>query len=118
MASKTTKTNKALDEALAAQLPINGPKPARKKPAVKAAAKKVPAKKTAKAAPAKKTTKAEPEVSGPREGSKAAKATAIYLSGQAAGKTRAEILAAFIEHAGLTKAGANTYFANIKAKHG
>lgn len=112
--TKAKSTNKELDKVLAAQLPVIAPKPARKtaKPLVKAEAKKAaPAKK----APAKKT--AEKSGSNPREGSKAEKATQIYLAGQKANKSRAEIIAAFIEHAGLTKAGANTYYANVKKKH-
>lgn len=108
-ATKTTKTaakkvvktarkvdSKKLDAALkAAQGPV-----ITKKPAAKKAGKPV----------------AKSEVKPARTGSKMEIASAIYLKMK--GQPRADILAKFISEAKLTKAGANTYVALLRKKHG
>lgn len=104
-----------LDKALAAQLPINAPKPARKrKPAAKKAETKAPVKKAAaKKAPAKKAP--VKKAAKPAEGqSKMELATAVFKKMK--NKTRAEVLVAFQEQAGLTVAGSATYYSTIKKR--
>ena len=90
---------KALDAALAA---AQGPIIA-----------KAPAKTTAK--PAETTSKSKPAVKKP-DGQKSKMELATELYVKMKDKSRQDILAAFIDKAGLTKAGANTYLSLIKAK--
>ena len=77
-------------------------KPAKKAAPKKAAVKKVPAKK----ASVKKAAKPE---------SKAEKARAIFKMMK--GAARKDVIAAFMKDAGLSKAGASTYFQNIKKEN-
>jgi hypothetical protein len=117
-------------------------KPAAKKPSIKmppAAKKEVPAKKI-KAASAETMQLADQQVAQLKKGSsrivmpdlktkvagekpvkegppsKMSLATELYNKHKAEG--RKVVLAAFIEQAKLTKAGANTYYANLKKKLG
>ena len=84
-----------------------------KKPAVKKPAAKKPVVK--KVQPAKKVVKpvTKPAAEGP---SKMELAVEIYKKLIAEKKARKDVILAFIADAGLTKAGASTYFGLIKAK--
>lgn len=84
------------------------------KPAAKAPAKKPAA--PAKAAPAKKAAvKVEKvEAEAPKKVNKMATAIIVFERMQKAGSARKDIIAAFQSEVGLTKAGAATYYQNIK----
>ena len=93
------------DEKMAAKKKVNGNKSAavKKAPANKAASKKSTAKKKVAANKDKGPSKSE-------------LAIAIFKKHYGK-KERKEIIALFQSEAGLTKAGSNTYYANIKRKH-
>ncbi len=83
-------------------------------PAKKAKAPKAPKVKAEKPAKAPKV-KAEKPAKEPKAPSKKALTIALYDSMKAEGKTRAEIIAAMMAQLGLSQAGANTYYQNVKS---
>lgn len=66
--------------------------------------------------PAPKVKAKRERAEGPRPGSKAEKALAIWKDNK--DKPRQELLKLFQTKAGLTVAGSNTYLANIQKKYG
>ncbi len=77
-------------------------------------AKKAKAEKPAKEPKAPKV-KAEKPANEPKAPSKKARTIELFTTMKAAGKTRAEIIAAMMSDLGLSQAGANTYYQNVKS---